>query len=158
MRLVEVEVFIVLLLSFGVTSRKERAVTELVRRLHGSHAGASSGGANGAGRSRTRGVGCQASRDSDHNKKGAMKTGKVRSRCATAGQRNRPRDRSVMSVSLAALGFSHPGAHPGTLARRRTTGGGDSGNAVRLWTLLTRRSPLRARESCQFHERLRPQR
>jgi hypothetical protein len=45
----------------GITSRRQRAVTQLVRRLHGSPAGALSGGANGAGRSRTRGVGGQAS-------------------------------------------------------------------------------------------------
>jgi len=43
-------VFIGCLLSkSGITSRRQRAVTQLVRRLHGSHAGACSGGANGAG-------------------------------------------------------------------------------------------------------------
>src|SRR5262245_46315181 len=67
-RLPAIEPFIVLLLSLGVTSRKKRAATELVRRLHGSRGPSA---ANGAGRSRTRGVRLQASRDSDHREKGA---------------------------------------------------------------------------------------
>jgi hypothetical protein len=45
----------------GITSRRQRGVTQLIRRPHGSAAGAFSGGVNGAGRSRTRGVGGQAS-------------------------------------------------------------------------------------------------
>src|SRR2546422_10374755 len=55
----------------GITSRRQQAVTQLVRRLHGSHADAGSGGANGAGRSRTRGVGCQASGGVITRRKGA---------------------------------------------------------------------------------------